>query len=156
MCGFQPRTRKNASKLGVETLLIPFSMGRKLWVEIWCSGKQRIKQHRITYIISIINYNDGWNNMAPKEQIMLCSWQKSEKEESLLPIKYMSRKGVSEGGSEDENLYIYRLVHTNLSVCKLYCITDFRVRKKNTDCLARKKIKDVTNLLLLLITISDN
>lgn len=41
--------------------------------------------------------------MAPKEQIMLCSLQKSEKGESL-PIKCMSRKGASEGGSYDENL----------------------------------------------------
>lgn len=44
--------------------------------------------------------------MAPKGQIMLCSLQKSEKGESL-PIKYnMPRKGASEGGSYDENLYI--------------------------------------------------
>lgn len=35
--------------------------------------------------------------MAPKEKIMLSSLQKSEKGESLLPVKYMSMKCVSEG-----------------------------------------------------------
>lgn len=70
---------------------------RKRLVEILYSGKQRIKQQRITYIISIMNCNDCWNIMAPKEKIMLSSLQKSEKGESLLPVKYMSMKGVSEG-----------------------------------------------------------
>jgi len=37
------------------------------------SGKQRTKQWKVTYIITITNYNDHWNILAAKEQIMLCS-----------------------------------------------------------------------------------
>lgn len=99
-CGFQPMTRQNTS-VRRKSFTYCFHYGqqieRKRLVEIWYSGKQRIKQQRITYIISIMNCNDCWNIMAPKEKIMLCSLQKSEKGESLLPIKYMSMKGVSEG-----------------------------------------------------------
>lgn len=42
-----------------------------------------------------------------------------------------------------------------ISACKLYCITGLRIRQKITECLS-KKIKGVNNLLLLLITISEN
>lgn len=55
-----------------------------------------------------MNYNGHWNIMA--EQIMLCSWQKSEKRKKVLfpkyCIKYKARKGAGEGSSNDENLYI--------------------------------------------------